>query len=331
MAQKKRIFSGIQPSGDLHLGNWLGAIKNWVSLQDEYECVYCVVDYHAITIPYEADDLRRRTINAVIDLLACGVDPDKSKLFVQSHVPQHTELAWVLACYTSLGDLERMTQFKDKASQHSQHVNAGLFTYPILQAADIAIYRADAVPVGEDQLQHLELAREIVRRFNGRMGGGREILPEAQAIVRAGARVMGLDGDAKMSKSKNNYIGIMEEKEAIWKKLAPAKTDEKRLRKTDPGNPEDCNIWSLHKLFADSEETLDWVRTGCTGASIGCVDCKRRLLENIDAEIAPIRERRKEFAGDMPRVTKILADSAAWCREEAEITMSEVRQALGVR
>lgn len=331
MVQKKRIFSGIQPSGDLHLGNWLGAIKNWISLQDEYECVYSVVDYHAITIPYEAEDLKRRTQNAVIDLLACGVDPARSKLFVQSHVPQHTELAWILSCYTSLGDLERMTQFKDKAKQHAHSVNAGLFTYPILQAADIAIYRADAVPVGEDQLQHLELAREIVRRFNGRMGGGRQVLPEAQAIVRRGARVLGLDGDAKMSKSKNNYIGIMEEKDAIWKKLAPAKTDEKRLRKTDPGNPEDCNIWTLHKLFADSEETLDWVKNGCCSAAIGCVECKRRLLENIDAELGPIRERRREFAADLPGVQKILADSAAWCREEAELTMREVRQALGVR
>lgn len=328
---KKRIFSGIQPSGDLHLGNWLGAIRNWVALQDEYECIYCVVDYHAITIPYEPADLKRRTTDACIDLLACGVDPAKSKLFVQSLVPQHTELAWILACSTSLGDLERMTQFKDKSSQHAQYVNAGLFTYPILMAADIAIYRADAIPVGEDQLQHVELAREIVRRFNGRFGAKKEILPVAQAIVRAGARVKGLDGDAKMSKSKNNYIGIMEEKEAIWKKLGPAKTDEKRLRRTDPGNPDDCNIYSLHKLFADSETTLEWVRTGCTGASIGCVDCKRKLLENIDHEIAPIRERRKEFAADPEGVAKIVEDSAAWCRDEAEVTMRDVRAALGVR
>ena len=325
----RRIFSGIQPSGDIHLGNWLGAIKNWVALQDEYECVYCVVDYHAITVPCQAEDLARRIENACIDLLACGIDPEKSKLIVQSHVPQHTELAWILACYTSLGDLERMTQFKDKAEQHAQYISAGLFTYPILQAADIAIYRAHAVPVGEDQLQHLELAREIVRRFNGRTG--RDVLPEAAAIVRAGARVPGLDGAGKMSKSKNNYIGIMEGKDEIWKKLAPAKTDEKRRRKSDPGNPDDCTLWAYHTLFTESPEELDWVQKGCRYAGIGCVECKRCLLENIDKALLPIRERRREFAADPARVGAILRESAAWCREEAEATMREVRQALGVR
>jgi len=326
---KKRVFSGIQPSGDIHLGNWLGALKNWVALQDEYECVYCVVDYHAITIPSQAADLRARILNACLDLLACGIDPNKSKLIVQSHVPEHTELAWILACYTSLGDLERMTQFKDKAEQHASYVSAGLFTYPILQAADIAIYRAHAVPVGEDQLQHLELAREIVRRFNNRVG--KDVLPEAAAIVRAGARVLGLDGAHKMSKSKNNYIGITEERDAIWNKLAPAKTDERRQRRSDAGNPDDCVLWSYHALFTESDAEREWVLSGCRSAGIGCVECKRCLLENIDRALAPIRERRREYAGDPARVREIVGDAAAWCREEAGSTMRDVREALGVR
>lgn len=325
---RKRVFSGIQPSGDIHLGNWLGAIKNWVALQESYECIYCVVDYHAITIPCQAAELRERIHNACLDLLACGIDPEKSKLVVQSHVPQHTELAWILACFTSLGDLERMTQFKDKAAQHAQYVSAGLFTYPILQAADIAIYRADAIPVGEDQLQHLELAREIVRRFNNRVG--RDVLPEAKDIVTKGARVMGLDGAGKMSKSKNNYIGITEEKDAIWAKLAPAKTDERRKRKSDPGNPDDCTLWSYHTLFTESEADRDWVRSGCASAGIGCVECKRCLLENIDRALSPIRERRRGYAADPARVQAITQEAAAWCRDEAERTMRDVREALGV-
>lgn len=324
---KKRVFSGIQPSGDLHIGNYLGAIKNWVALQEKYECIFCIVDYHAMTIPYQPQDMRQRVRNAAMDLMACGIDTDKSALFVQSMIPEHTELAWILSCQTSFGDLERMTQFKDKAEQHRKYVNAGLFTYPVLQTADIALYHAEVVPVGEDQVQHLELAREIIRRFNGKFGEG--LLPEPQALVTPGARVMGLDGEAKMSKSKNNYIGLMESKEEIWQKLAPAKTDENRKRRSDPGDPDVCNIYSLHKLFTPGDDTLSWVEQGCRNAEIGCIDCKRRLLDNMDRELAPIRERREQLGRNPDVVTGVLHQSAERCRVQARTTMAEVRAAIG--
>jgi len=327
VSDKKRVFSGIQPSGDLHIGNYLGALKNWVKLQDEYECIFCVVDYHAITIPGDPELLKQRTFNACVDLLAIGIDPAKSKLFVQSMVPEHTELSWILSCQTSFGDLERMTQFKDKAQQHRKHVNAGLFTYPVLQTADISLYKAEVVPVGEDQRQHLELAREILRRFNGRYG---DVLPEPKDLVTKGARVMGLDGENKMSKSLNNYIGIMEEKEEIWKKLAPAKTDENRKRLSDPGNPEICNIYTMHKFFCD-EETLDWVVDGCSNAKFGCVACKQKLLEAMDKEFAPIRKKRAELVKNPEMVYTILEKGAAACRKIAQETMNDVRAAIGVR
>ena len=323
---RKRVFSGIQPSGDIHIGNYLGAIKNWVKLQDEYECVFCVVDYHAITIPYKPEELKKRVFNACADLLACGIDPEKSQLFVQSMVPEHTELSWILSTQTSFGDLERMTQFKDKAQQHKKHVNAGLFTYPVLQAADIALYKAEYVPVGEDQEQHLELAREIVRRFNGRFG---EVLPEAKSLITKGARVMGLDGDSKMSKSKNNYIGIMEEPEEIWKKLAPAKTDENRKRLSDPGDPEKCNIFTLHRLFS-SEEDVKWAEEGCRSAAFGCFNCKKKLMEGIERELGPIRKRRQELEKNPECVINVIEKSAAVCRELAAETMRGVRDAIGV-
>src|SRR5580704_38606 len=220
-----RIFSGIQPSGEMHIGNYLGAVKNWVALQHRYESFVCNVDYHAITVPYDPDDLRRRTREMAISLFATGLDPEKCTVFVQSRIPEHTELAWIFNTITPLGELERQTQFKDKASRQ-ESVAAGLLNYPVLQAADILLYRATLVPVGEDQVQHLELSREVCRRWNARFAtDDAPYFPEPQPLLTPTRRIMGLDGQHKMSKSMNNTIGLLESPEEIWAKLRPAVTD----------------------------------------------------------------------------------------------------------
>ena len=231
------VFSGIQPSGELHLGNYLGAVRNWVELQDRYRCFYCVVDYHAITQPYDAATMPARVRAMAVQLLACGIDPEKSTLFVQSAVPEHTELAWALSAVAPFGELGRMTQFKDKSEHQPDNINAGLFMYPVLQAADVLLYGATRVPVGEDQRQHLELAREIVRRFNARFG---ETFAEPQPLFSTTPKILGLDGQAKMSKSLGNTIALAESEAAIWDKLRTAATDPARVKRTDPGTPEKC-------------------------------------------------------------------------------------------
>ena len=241
-----RIFSGIQPSGELHIGNWLGAVQNWVNLQGSYESLICIVDLHAITGKYDKDSLAQRTRDMAIGLLAAGIDPEQATLFVQSHVPQHSELQWLLNSVTPLGELERMTQFKDK-SQKFESVPAGLLNYPVLMAADILLYRADLVPVGEDQVQHLELTREIARKWNAEFGRGEDFFPEPKAILTEAKRITGLDGQAKMSKSLGNTIGLLDTPDEIWQKLRPAKTDPARVTRKDPGNPEVCNIYHLHQ------------------------------------------------------------------------------------
>src|SRR5215213_5679746 len=221
-----RIFSGIQPSGELHIGNYLGAVKNWVELQRSYESFFCVVDYHAITVPYEAADLRTRRHEMVVSLLAAGLAPSKATVFVQSMVPEHTELAWIFNTVTPLGELERQTQFKDKSARQ-ESILAGILNYPVLQAADILLYRADLVPVGEDQLQHLELSRVIARRWNAEFARDADFFPEPKALLTPTRRIMGLDGQAKMSKSLGNTIALLEEPDSVWAKLRPAVTDPK--------------------------------------------------------------------------------------------------------
>ena len=239
----QRIFSGIQPSGELHLGNYLGAVKNWVTLQHTYESFFCIVDYHAITVPYEPDDLRQRTRDMAVSLIASGLDPSVCTLFVQSMVPEHTELAWIFNTVTPLGELERQTQFKEKAARQ-ESIPAGLLNYPVLQAADILLYKAELVPVGEDQVQHLELSREIARRWNAKFASGNgEFFPEPKPLLTPARRVMGLDGQAKMSKSLGNTVGLLEDPKDVWDKLRPAVTDPKRVRRTDPGTPEVCTIY----------------------------------------------------------------------------------------
>jgi tryptophanyl-tRNA synthetase len=325
-APRETIFSGIQPSGELHLGNYLGAIRNWVTLQSSYRCFFCVVDYHAITQPFEPAEMQRRVREMACDLIACGIDPQQSTLFVQSAVREHTELAWVLASVTGHGELERMTQFKDKAAKNPDNINAGLFTYPVLQAADILIYKASKVPVGEDQRQHLELAREIVRRWNARFG---ETFPEPQALYSSTPKILGLDGQAKMSKSVGNTISLREDDDAIWNKLRTAATDPARVRRTDAGDPDKCNVFSLHKFFTSDERQAE-VRKGCTSAGIGCIECKKWLYEGIKLDFERIRARRGELLAKPDAIDEILADGARRARAVASETMAQVRDRLGI-
>jgi tryptophanyl-tRNA synthetase len=322
-----RIFSGIQPSGELHIGNWLGAVQNWVNLQWTYECFYCIVDLHAITGKYDASTLAERTREMAIGLLASGIDPERVTLFVQSHVPEHTALQWLLNTVTPLGELERMTQFKDKA-QRFESVPAGLLNYPILMAADILLYQADLVPVGEDQVQHLELAREICRKWNAEFGGGTDFFPEPQPLLTEAKRIIGLDGQAKMSKSLGNTIGILDTPEEIWEKLRPAKTDPARVTRKDPGNPEVCNIYSLHKYFSPPDTVVE-VAAKCRSAGWGCLDCKRVLADGIVMALAPLRARALELRAHPDRVDAILAEGAAKARRVARETLREVQDRMG--
>jgi tryptophanyl-tRNA synthetase len=319
------VFSGIQPSGELHLGNYLGAVRSWVELQQKYSCFYCIVDYHAITQPYEPGQMASRVRDMAVDLLACGLDPDKATLFVQSAVPEHTELAWALASVTPFGELSRQTQFKDKSERNPDNINAGLFTYPVLQAADILLYGATHVPVGEDQRQHLELAREIVRKWNARFG---DTFVEPNPLFSTTPKILGLDGQAKMSKSLGNTISLREADKSVWDKLRVAATDPARVKRTDPGDPNKCNVYTLHKFFS-SAETQAAVVTGCTTAGIGCIDCKKMLFEGLKADLDRIRARREQLLADPTTVDGILAAGAKRARARAQETMSRVRERLG--
>ncbi len=322
-----RIFSGIQPSGELHIGNWLGAVQNWVRLQQTYDCIYCVVDLHAITGKYEPAALQRRTWEMAVGLLAAGVDPNRVTLFVQSHVPEHAELQWLFNAVTPIGELERMTQFKDKSSRF-ESVPAGLLNYPVLMAADILLYRADLVPVGEDQVQHLELTREICRKWNAEFGGGEDYFPEPKPLLTQAKRVMGLDGQSKMSKSLGNTIGILEPPEEVWAKLRPAKTDPARVRRQDPGTPENCNIYALHGFFSPPEMVAT-VAHNCRTAGWGCIECKKVLSDNLNAQLDPIRARAAELSAHPETVVELLGDGAERARRIARETMREVRERMG--
>ena len=323
-----RIFSGIQPSGELHIGNYLGAVKNWVRLQHEHPSIFCIVDYHAITVPYEPAQLRQRRADMALSLLAAGVDPNVATLFVQSTVPEHTELTWLFNTVTPLGELERQTQFKDK-SQRQESVSTGLLTYPVLQAADILIYRADKVPVGEDQVQHLELSRVVARRWNAQYGGGEDYFPEPQPLLTPTARILGLDGKQKMSKSLGNAVGLLESKEQIWEKLRPAATDPKRVRRTDPGTPEVCNIYHLHKAFSPPE-TVEHVADMCRTAGWGCIDCKRVLHDSMERELVPIRARAEHLREAPEEIEDALATGTRKCRALARETLGHARERMGL-
>ncbi len=323
----KALFTGIQPTGLLHLGNYFGAVRNWVALQREYDTYISIVDLHAVTIAYEPKEMPGRVLDLAASLYACGIDPESTHLFVQSEVPGHADLTWIFNTLTPLGELERMTQFKDKAQQHRRNVNVGLLDYPVLQAADILLYKGEVVPVGEDQVQHVEFTREIARYFNGRYG---DTFPECEAKLTATPRVAGLDGDSKMSKSKGNFIGLMEGRDEIWAKVGPAKTDPARVRRSDPGTPEKCNIFSYHRLATPEPELSGTVAQGCRTAGIGCIDCKKIFLKHLLEVLDPIRERYLSLRARPAEVRALLDFHGRHCRGVAAATMLEVREKMGL-
>jgi tryptophanyl-tRNA synthetase len=320
-----RIFSGIQPSGIVHLGNDLGAIRNYVRLQREYEAIYCIVDYHALTSTHDPELLRARTREMACSLLALGLDPERCTLFVQSHRPEHTELAWLLCTVTPVSWLERTPTYKEKKQNQPDDINHGLLTYPVLQAADIVIYKASLVPVGRDQAAHLELTREIVRAFNSRYG---RTFPEPQAVFTEAPIVLGTDGVKKMSKSLGNTIDIFASPEVIRKQVMSMVTDTRRVLRTDPGRPAICNVCQLHRSFGDDyEEIWEGERTARTG----CVDTKKLLAERITRTYAEARERYAELMADPGRVDEILAAGAERLRPIAAATLAEVHDRMGLR
>ncbi len=323
----KVLFTGIQPTGLLHIGNYFGAIRNWVELQYKYRSYISVVDLHATTVTYEPREMRENVFELALELYACGIDLEKTILFVQSEIPGHAELTWFFNTVTPLGELERMTQFKEKAAQHRGNVNIGLLDYPVLQAADILIYKGEVVPVGEDQVQHVEFTREVARRFNARFG---DTFPECQAELTSTPRIMGLDGGSKMSKSRENYLGLLETRDELWAKLAPAPTDPARVKRSDPGTPEICNIYWYHNLVTAEPELGDYVAQGCRTAAIGCLDCKRRLLDNLMKVLEPIQERYHDLEGRSKEVRDTLDRNAEICRQVSGQTILEVKDKMGL-
>ncbi|MHC1740327.1 MAG: tryptophan--tRNA ligase [Anaerolineaceae bacterium] len=325
-AKKGRVFSGARPTGKQHLGNYLGAIKNYVKLQDDYDCVYCIVDLHALTTLETTQDLKQNTLEMALDWLAAGMDPARSIIFIQSHVPQVTELHTILSMVTPLGKLTDLPTFKEKVRDHPNNINYGLVGYPVLMSADIALYKADTVPVGIDQAPHIEFTRETVRSFNYRYGTN--ILIEPQMKVTQFPKILGIDGVNKMSKSLNNEIEISATPELTTKRVLSMVTDPNRQRRTDPGNPDICNVFSLHKIFSTPDQ-VNMINIECRRAGIGCVDCKKILAENINQNLAELRERRNQLAARPDEVWDILHDGDKRARVIAEATMVEVRKAVG--
>jgi len=322
---KNLIFSGMQPTGALHLGNYLGALKQWVGLQDQHNCVFCIVDYHAMTIPYEPKDMAGRICELALDWLAAGIDPEKSTVFIQSHVPEHTELAWIFNTITPLGELERMTQFKEKSEQHKQNVNAGLFTYPILQAADILLYKANLVPVGEDQVQHVELTRDIARKFNKTFGG---MFPEAKPLLTKTARIMSLaDPAKKMSKSlsEKHYVALTDDENTVRKKVRAAVTDTK-------GGAKSPGVMNLFAILEALDETIvKGFEAEQKKGTLKYSDLKDVVANTIISHLKPFQERRRELGKERGKIAKILIDGADRARKIAQATMQEVREKIGVQ
>ncbi|VAX09661.1 Tryptophanyl-tRNA synthetase [hydrothermal vent metagenome] len=393
-----RVLSGMRPTGALHLGHYHGVLKNWLKLQHEYECFFFVADWHALTTHYEEVEVLEQSVwEMVIDWLAVGVNPGSASLFIQSRVPEHAELHMLLSMITPLGWLERVPSYKDQQEKLKERDLAtyGFLGYPLLQSADILIYKAGQVPVGEDQVAHVEMTREVARRFNhlyGREpgfeekvdaaikkmgkknarlykdlrkkyteqgdsealataqalldsqqnitlgdkerllgyleGSGRIILPEPEALLTPASKMPGLDGQ-KMSKSYNNTLSLREEPDAIEQKIRTMPTDPARVRRTDPGDPEKCPVWKLHQVYS-GEDTLEWVKSGCSSAGIGCIDCKGPVIDAVKAELAPIRERACEYEQDRGMVRKIINEGCERARDVARQTMIEVRQAMGL-
>jgi len=325
MSKKGRVFSGARPTGRQHLGNYLGAIQNYVALQDDYDCVYCIVDVHALTTVETTQDLKQNTSEMVLDWLAAGIRPDESIIFVQSHVPEVMELHTYLSMVTQFGKLTDLPTFKDKVRQQPENVNYGLVGYPVLMTADIVLYKTDIVPVGIDQAPHLEFAREIVRSFNYRYNT--KVLIEPQVKHTEIKKVLGIDGKEKMSKSLNNHIELASTPEETTARVREMVTDPARMKRTDPGNPDVCNVYTMHKIFSPQAD-VEMVNVECRRAGIGCVDCKKLLAKNLNNHLEPFRARRAEFASRPGYVQDVLEDGATRARAIARKTMEEVREAM---
>ena len=320
---KKRVFSGARPTGRQHIGNYLGAIQNYVSLQAEYECVYCIVDIHALTTLQGIEgvkSLQQNVREMILDWLAAGLDPKKSILFVQSEVPEVTELHTLLSMTTPLGWLMRVPTFKEKVKLQPDNVNYGLLGYPVLMTSDIVLYKAEFVPVGEDQLPHLELAREIVRRFNSLYG---DTFPEPKPKLTQAPMIVGLDGTQKMSKQLNNHIELAATAEETAQRIMTAYTDPTRKRKSDPGHPETCNVFHLHEAFEPAR--AKGIPEECRSAMIGCVECKKMLAQEVNGALAPLRERRSDLVNKPDYVNDILSDGARRAQAIARETIREVK------
>ena len=322
---RKRVFSGVRPTSRQHIGNYLGAIQNFVKLQDDYDCIYCVVDIHALTSMQDTSELQSNIYDITLDWLAAGMDPKRSIIFVQSHVPEVTELHTLLSMVTPLSWLLRVPTFKEKVKSQPENVNYGLVGYPVLQTADIILYKAEVVPVGEDQLPHLELAREIVRRFNSQFG---DTFPEPQAKLTSFPSIIGLDGKEKMSKSINNTIDLALSPEETTERIMAAVTDPARRYRNDPGHPEICNIHRLDEYFNPLQR--EEFATRCRRAEIGCVEHKQILAKQINTSLTPFRERRATLSAKPKYVKEVLADGAQRARVIARETMREVKQRMGL-
>ena len=322
---KRRVFSGTRPTGRQHLGNYLGALQNYVSLQDEYDCIYCIVDVHALTSLEDTSGLQKNIYEMMLDWLAAGLDPQKSILFVQSQVPEVMELHTLLSMVTPLGWLLRVPTFKEKVKLQPQNVNYGLVGYPVLMTADIVLYKGEVVPVGEDQLPHLELAREIARRFNNLFG---QTFPEPEAKLTSFPLVLGLDGKEKMSKQLGNDIELALSPQETIERIMTAVTDPARRYRDDPGHPEICNIYQLQKYFNPLQS--DSIAGQCRSAKIGCVDCKTLLAKEINSTLGPFRERRAVLATKPQYVAEVLADGANRASVIAKETLREVKQKMGL-
>jgi len=323
---KKRVFSGARPTGRQHIGNYLGAIQNWVSLQDEYQCIYCIVDIHALTSlegREAVSTLQQNIQEMMLDWLAAGLDPQKSILFVQSHVPEVMELHTLLSMVTPLSWLLRVPTFKEKVKIQPQNVNYGLLGYPVLQTADIILYKAEVVPVGEDQLPHLELAREIARRFNNLYG---DTFPEPQAKLTQAPSILGLDGVQKMSKQLGNDIELAASSRETNKRIMTAFTDPARRYRSDPGHPEVCNVYRLHQTF--NSDKLEEIYSQCRSAAIGCVDCKKLLAQEINAALEPLRERRSELATRPDYIKELLTEGSHRAQAIARETLREAKEKM---
>jgi tryptophanyl-tRNA synthetase len=325
MAKKGRVFSGARPTGRQHLGNYLGAIQNYVALQADYDCVYCVVDVHALTTVETTQELKQNTREMVLDWLAAGIRPEESIVFVQSHVPQVMELHTYLSMVTPIGKLTDLPTFKDKVRQQPENVNYGLLGYPVLMTADILLYKTDVVPVGVDQAPHLEFAREIVRSFNYRYNT--KVLVEPQVKHTEIKKVLGIDGKEKMSKSLNNHIELASAPEETTARVREMVTDPARIRRTDPGNPDVCNVYTMHKVFSPQAD-VEMVNVECRRAGIGCVDCKKLLAKNLNAHLEPFRAKRADFAAQPGYVQDVLNDGAKRACVIAQQTIEEVRDAI---